>query len=145
MVLDENRAAYRILSERGFYGPDDTLYREGEIIYYDDEPNEEMEPLNAPAQKAMQAFLAKLDACGKKVADKLGIEFQGRPRNLDGQIAIAGQLERSVQTKVGGPGVPLIGAKNKRASKIAKADTGEVQQTGGGEKKREGKVTRAAA
>jgi hypothetical protein len=95
MTISNDRPAYRILSVYGFYGPDDNLYQEGEEIYYDGEPNEEMEALNDIARAKMTAYLEKLDSLARQAAEKTGRPFVGRPRTLDGAIALASQDERN--------------------------------------------------
>ena len=104
----ETRPAYRILSVAGFFGPDDVLHKEGEEIYYDGEPNEEMEPLNDAAKERMEQYLNRLDDLAREVAEKTGKMFSARPRNLDGGLAMATAVARSE--------VAIMGAK--------KTDTG---------------------
>src|SRR4051812_46919107 len=87
------RPAYRILATHGFFGPDDNLYDEGECIYFDGEPNEEMEPLNEPAKANMTRYLDKLDNLGAVAAAKTGRHFQGRPRSLEGALMLVRQDE----------------------------------------------------
>lgn len=101
--VDASRPAYRILSSTGFYGPDDHLYGEGAEIYFDGEPNEEMEPLNELARLKLIQFIEKLEREAKIAAEKLGRPFAGRPRSLDGGLQLATELQRS--------GMAIMGAK----------------------------------
>lgn len=71
IVIPQDRPVYRIKQGK-FFGPDDNLYEEGAVIAWKDEPNLEMEPLNALAQERYTAFLKKLDKHGKEVAEKTG-------------------------------------------------------------------------
>lgn len=89
MSIPTDRAAYRVLSTEGFFGPNDHLYKEGECILYDDEPNEQLEPLNEPAFTKMQAFLERLDELGRAAAAKHNRTYAGRPRSIDGALAVA--------------------------------------------------------
>lgn len=130
MLITNERPAYRILSEKGFFGPDDHLYHEGDCIYFDGIPNEDFEPLNEPARKQMEDLFASLDAAARKAAEKAGREYSGRPKSLEAAIALSRQDARQVQLINGGPGVPLMGAKNKDAPKIEKIEEAETPQTG---------------
>ena len=111
MLIRNDKPAYRILTVEGFFGPNDHLYPEGEMIYFDGIPNEDMEPLNDLAREKMRAYLEALDAEAKRVAEKAGRAFVARPRTLDQAIAQASADARQVQLVQGGPGVPLMGAR----------------------------------
>lgn len=121
MSIDNTRPAYRVLATNGFFGPDDHLYREGEEIYFDGEPNEEMEPLNELARLRIVEFITKLEDESRKIADKLGKPFHGRPRSLDGGLALATELQRN--------GIAIMGAK-KDTSNIKQIKTEETPETG---------------
>lgn len=127
-VVSNLKPAYRILNEKGFFGPDDHLYAEGSEIYYEGEPNEDMEPLNEPAQKAMEKYFDKLDALARKVAEKAGIEYAGRPRSLDDKIQLASAEARQVQLIKGGEGVPLMGGVKHDSPKIERIGASEVPE-----------------
>lgn len=102
MVIEKiERPAYRILDTAGFFGDDDTLYAEGDEIYYDGEPALEMEPMNEPARQRYVALLEKLDAEGRKVAEKLGRPYVGIPRNLEGALQIATAVQRQEMSLMG--------------------------------------------
>lgn len=124
------RPAYRVLAEAGFFGPDSHLYREGEKIYYDDEPNDQFEPLNEPARRRMRDFFDKLDAHARKAAEKAGREYTGRPRSLEDGINLARQDMRQVQLVQGGPGVPLMGGRPETAAHIERLEPDPVPDTG---------------
>lgn len=94
MTISNSRPAYRVLAAHGFYGPDDHLYEEGQEIYYDDEPNEEFEPLNELARLKLTAYLERLDGLARDAATKSGKAFVGRARTLDGAIQIATEEAR---------------------------------------------------
>jgi len=104
--IDNTRAAYRILSPAGFYGPDDTLYTVDEkgdpaVIYFDGEPNEEMEPLNDIATDRMKVYLEKLDQLAREVAEKTGKPYIGRPKSLDGGLAMASAVQKAEMSVMG--------------------------------------------
>ncbi len=122
--IDDSRAVYRILAIHGFYGPDDHLYTEGSLIYFDGEPNEEMEALTQVAHERLVAHVEKLDKYGKEAAEKTGRPFIGRPRSLDGQLALASAVQRADMSIMGSKktetsveainsdGVPEVGTAN---------------------------------
>ena len=131
MLIPSDRPAYRILT--AFWGPDDHLYQEGDCIFFDGEPNEDMEPLNELARDRLNAFFDKLDNHARKLAEKAGKEYTGRPR-LEAALATARELAnaeaRQVQLVKDGPGVPLMGAKNKDVPAIGKLDASDTPETG---------------
>lgn len=107
-MIPNDRPVYRILGN--FFGPDCHLYGEGEIIAFEGEPNEDMEPLNEMAKTRMKAFFDKLDKEARKVAEKAGREYAGRPRSLEDAIALSRADAREMQTVRNGPGLPVMGA-----------------------------------
>lgn len=127
MSIDNTRPAYRILSPNGFYGPDDHLYVDGDEIYYDGEPNEEMEPLNDAANKRMASFIDKLDAAARDAAEKAGKAFVERPRNLDGGLALATAVARSDMS--------IMGVK-KDANVVERVNPAQTEETGTANPKR---------
>ena len=115
MYIDQTRACYRILNP--FFGPDDTLYsvdQNGDpaIVYFDGEPNEEMEPMNKLAEERLSALMEKLDDLGRKAAEKVGRPFVARPRNIDGAIQLATEIQRAnmsiMGTKKGDSGIERV-------------------------------------
>jgi hypothetical protein len=120
------RPKYKILSPSGFFGPDDHLYIEDEkgnpaVIFYDGEPNEDMEPLNEAAEDRMRTYLDKLDKLAEEVAIKNKRPFVGRPRSLDGAIALA-KHDETMRYKVMGAEKDSVG--------IERAEVEEVPETG---------------
>lgn len=120
-MLQSERPAYRVLDPAGFYGDDDHLYPEGDEIYFDGEPNEMMEPLNAVASERLLSYLTKLDDLAKDKATKLGQPFIGRPRTLDGAIMVATKEMRDQ--------VSIMGAKG-RETQVERFSPSEVPETG---------------
>lgn len=113
MQIPQDIPVYKILDEHGFYGSDDRLYLAGEIITLEDEPNEDMEPMNALARERLQAYLDKLDGFAKLAAEKHGRAFVGRARTLDAAITMATQDARRVQLVKGDGGIPIMGGKKR--------------------------------
>lgn len=100
-LIDPDRPAWRVLNPSGFFGPNDHLYAEGEEIYFDGEPNEEFEPLNEAAKVKLVAYLERLDALGRESAAKAGKAYAGRPRSLDGGLALATAIQRADMNLMG--------------------------------------------
>lgn len=110
MLQHTETPIYRILATQGFFGPDDHLYPEGSVIRWSGEPNEDMEPLNEPAIKAMNDFFDKLEDHAKALAKKAGVEYTGRPRSLEAAVHLSTLAARRTSTNTGDGGVPLMGA-----------------------------------
>ena len=127
-MIDNTRAAYRVLDPAGFFSDDDSLYLENEEIYFDGEPNEQLEPLNQVAKDRLITYLNKLDTQAREAAAKLNRPYVGRPRSLDGALELATALQRN--------NVSIMGAKDKQASteKIHQeiAETGSINKRGRG-------------
>lgn len=105
-MIDNTRAAYRVLDPAGFYSDNDTLYLVDDQgnpaeIYFDGEPNEQLEPLNDLARQRLTAYLDKLDLAGKAAAEKAGRPYVGRPRSLDGALELANAIQRSEMSIMG--------------------------------------------
>lgn len=146
ILIPTDRPAYRVLSDKGFFGPDCHLYEEGDCLVLDGEPNEEMEPLNELARKEMAKLFDKLDALGRAVAEKNGRAFAERPRDLEGAVAIATMDAKRVQLREGDGGVPLMGSKigRDKAYKLTAGDavpeTGMAERRGPGRPKKDAKM-----
>lgn len=108
MNINNTQAAYRVLSSVGFFSDDDHLYQEGDEIYFDGVPNEELEPLNELAKQRLEAYLTVLDQKAREVAEKTGRPFVGRPRNLDGALTLATEVQRA--------NMQIMGSKDKVTS-----------------------------
>lgn len=127
------RPAYRVLDPAGFFGDNDTLYAEGEEIYYDGEPALEMEPLNEAAKVRYLTLLETLDNEGRKVAEKLGRPYVGMPRNLEGALQIATAVQRHDMS--------LMGNQDKETTiapvKVSEANNFGVSKKGRGRPRKE--------
>lgn len=126
MTVDNNRAIYRVLDPSGFYGPDDNLYQFDEngdpaVIYFDGEPNEQLEPVNELAKERLNTYLEKLDNLARVAAEKLGRPFIGRPRNIDGALELATALQRE--------NMQIMGIK-RETNTIEKVEADPTPQTG---------------
>lgn len=140
MTIDNTRAAYRILSPNGFFGPDDHLYMvdaDGNYpeIYFDGIPNEDMEPLNNLARARYVAEMERLDNLGREAAAKAGRAYSGRPRDLDGAIVVASAIARE-DMKIQGI--------RKEVSSIETIIAETVPETGRVNPKRRGRPSKAS-
>ena len=127
-VLDSDKPAYRVLAERGFYAGDH-LFQAGDLVYFFEEPNEELEPLNELAKQAMMVYLRKLDDCAREVAEKNGKRFVSRVKDMDAALNEIREESRKVSLVNGDEGVPIMGGKRKgRASvqRVGEPDTAET-------------------
>lgn len=130
MTTSTERPIYRILSVAGFFGPDDHLHKEGSEIYFDGEPNEDMEPLNVAASQQMEKFFDKLEASARKIAAKAGIEYTGRPRSLEAAVELSTMAARRASTVQGDGGIPIMGGDKSRAREtIGRVDEMPVAET----------------
>jgi len=102
IVISDERPAYRITAAAGFYGPDDTLYPENSLIYWDEQPSVEMEPLNKLAREAKKAYLEKLDEMGQAASEKLGKAYTGYNNAAETAIELERLNAKQVQV-IGAP------------------------------------------
>lgn len=100
-IIDNTRAAYRVLDPNGFFSDDDTLYKEGSEIYFDGQPNEQLEPLNILAKDRLVEHLENLDKLGREAAAKAGRAYAGRPRTLDGALSLASAIQKAEMSVMG--------------------------------------------
>lgn len=128
-MSEQEKPHYRILSVHGFFGPDSHLYKEGQDIYFDGEPNEDMEPLNEPARRAMEKFFDKLEEAAKMLAKKAGVPYTGRPRTLEDAVQLSTLASRRASTVNGDGGISLMGDKSDKSDIIGYARTEPTPET----------------
>lgn len=143
-VIPQDRPVYRILAEKGFFGPDDTLHPEGEVIVLWDTPNEDMEPMNQMATDIFEKYIDTLEESAKLVAESNGRYFSGRSRNKEDLIANASADARRVQIIQNGPGTPIMGARKDSDTRIQKVGPQEIPEVGAAKAKR-GKIETISA
>lgn len=105
IIIPDDRPVYRITEQAGFFGPDDTLYPEGQIIAWADEPSMCMQPLNSMAREAKKKYLDNIDRLGRAAAKKAGKAYAGIADAIDAAI----ELER-----IGAKQVQVIGGEHKK-------------------------------
>lgn len=132
-MIDNSRPAYRVLAVAGFFGPDDHLYELDSEIYFDGEPNEELEPLNESARDKMMTYLERLDELGRQAAAKVGKAYAGRPRTIDGALELATAVQRSETAVMGHLN------KNKGDSGIEQIEDRQIPEVGNPAKRKAGR------
>jgi len=124
-VVRQDRPAYRILKECFL---DDVMYFEGQMIYWDEEPNKEMEPLNDLAQKAIDKFFDDREELAKQKSAANGMKYipLRRPVSEDRERNTA--EARRPEIIKGDGGVPVLGARKHGRPKAERIDNGGVEE-----------------
>ena len=126
-VIPQDEPVYRV--NEGKFFADDTLYEEGQIITWPDEPNDSLEPLNDLAREKMKEFYAKIDEAGRKVAEKAGRAYVSRLDAFENSYALAKQEGRKVNVLNAPDQKNILGAKRGRPrGKKIEIDQGEQQE-----------------
>lgn len=112
-VIPNDRPVYRINSEK-FFGPNDRLYIEGDVIAWYEEPCLSMEPLNDLAHVAKMALLEKLDGYGRKAAKATGKAYSGYASAYETSVELAQQEGRRVELINAPDAIPLMGKRSKQ-------------------------------
>ena len=129
-VIPQNKPVYRVLSEQGFFGPDHTLRKMGELIVLFDEPNEDMEPMNDLARAALEKTIEKLVESERAVAHQNGRHFAGRARTKEEVISAATDDARRVQSLSNPTGKAIMGARQDTSKRIQNVGDADVPDTG---------------
>lgn len=124
IIIPQDVAVYKI-GEGKFFGPDDTLHPEGTIIEWESEPNLDMIPMNEMAVTNMKKFTAKLDAEGRKVAQRTGKAFSSYSDAFELSRELAVQESKSFKVLGEKKEIPILGVK-----KTARVKTVAAQETG---------------
>ena len=143
-IIPQDRPVYRVLNEKGFYGPDDALHPEGEIIVLYDVPNEDMEPMNELARAAFEKYIDSLEESARVVAEKNGRFFAGRPRTKEEMIANASADARISQTTANPNGVKIMGAKLDSRRRIGRVGPEAASEMSGSNEERAKKIQKLA-
>lgn len=129
LVIKNDRPAYRVLNEPGLFAGD-TLWPAGSVIYYDDTPNEEMEPLNDLARDRMREYLTFLNECAAEVAKQSGKRLIGGRKNIEEAMNDLREDTRRMELVKGDGGVPIMGAKKRGRPRVQKVGEPDVPETG---------------
>lgn len=119
-VIPDHVPVYRI--KDGKFYADDELYEAGSIIAWAEEPNLEMEPLNALALKEMKKYLEKLDVHGREVAMKNGKAYVSYADAFKNSMELAKQEGKRVTLLNGAQETPILGGSRRGPKKASKID-----------------------
>lgn len=117
--IPQDRPVYRVENPRGFFGPDDILHPQGSVLYFDDEPSIDMEPMNDIATARKLELLKKLDDCGRQVAAATGKAYNSLADALQNARSLA-QQSGSILRLGEEEAVPLLGKRKSGRPKIEK-------------------------
>lgn len=123
-VVRQDRAAYRILKECFL---DDVMYFEGQMIYWDEEPNKEMEPLNDLAQKEIDKFFDAREELAKQKSASNGMKYIPLRRPVQEDRERNNAESRRPEIVKGDGGVPVLGARKRGRPKAEKIETSAAQ------------------
>jgi len=104
-AIPENRPAYEVIAEKGFFSEDDELLKQGTIIVFDGTPSLGLKPLNDKAKKIMIKYIEELDRLGK---EKAAIDKRGYTRHPS--VAQAAQWMEELEQG----GTQVLGRKTNR-------------------------------
>lgn len=122
-AIPQDKPCYRILKPCYL---DDTMYFQGDIVTWTEEPNNEMEPLNELAHKASDAFYDKCEELGQKASAAKGRMYVPVRRHTPEDREMNTAEARRVEIVKGDGGIPVMGAKRK-PGRPAKAEKLDVQ------------------
>lgn len=123
-VVRQDRPAYRILKECFL---DDIMYFEGQMIYWDEEPNKEMEPLNDLAQKAIDKFFDEREELAKQKSAANGMKYIPLRRPIQEDRDRNSLESRRPEIIKGDGGVPVLGARKRGRPKAERIDNNGVE------------------
>lgn len=122
MSISASIPTYRQLNPKGFFSPCAQLIEEGEAFEFEGEPNADMEALNEPARKKLEAYFKKIDDGAREVAEKNGRSYTPGRVNLDVMVANATADARRVELRPGDGGIPLMQAQKDRSVRKVQLD-----------------------
>ncbi len=123
--VGQDRPAYRILKECFL---DDRMCFPDELVYWDEEPNKEMEPLNDLAKAASKAFFDDREELAKIASMKKGVRYIPLRRPVEEERELNTAEARRVEIIKGDGGVPVMGARKRGRPKIERIDTSGVEE-----------------
>lgn len=119
VVIPQDRPVYQAMSPCFF---EDELLPVGTIFAWDDEPNQDMHPMNPLAADKLRAYLQKLDDLGRAAAEKAGRSYVSLADAHENSIALAKQDAKKVQILNGKETVPLLGSKKRGRPPIQRVE-----------------------
>lgn len=118
-AIPEDVECYRILKPCFL---DDIMFFEGDIVTWQEEPNKEMEPLNALAKKATKAFFDNREELAKIASAKKGVKYIPLRRPIEEERELNNAESRRVELIKGDGGVPVMGARKRGRPKAARIE-----------------------
>ncbi len=123
--VGNERPAYRILKMCFL---DDRACFEGELVYWDEEPNKEMEPLNELARTAMNAFFDNREELARAASAAKGVKYIPLRRPIEEERALNSADARRVEIIKGDGGVPVMGARKRGRPKVESVQISGVEE-----------------
>ncbi len=124
-IVRQDRPAYRILKECFL---DDVMYFEGQMVYWDEEPNKEMEPLNDLAREAIAEFFDSRELLAKEASAAKGMRYIPLRRPVSEERELNTMESRRVELIKGDGGVPVMGARKRGRPKAERIDASGVEE-----------------
>lgn len=124
-VVQQDRPAYRILKECFL---DDVMFFPDQLVYWDEEPNKEMEPLNDLAKAATKKFFDDREELAKKASELKGTRYIPLRRPIEEERALNTSESRRVEIIKGDGGVPVMGARKRGRPKVERIDESGVEE-----------------
>lgn len=124
-AIPQNVACYRVLKPVFL---DDTMYFEGDIVTWTEEPNSEMEPLNDLAMAASKKFFDKCEELGKLASALRNTLYVALQRPYEKTRESANSEARRVELIKGDGGVPVMGARKRGRPKAQKLEVSPLAE-----------------
>lgn len=121
----QDRPAYRILKECFL---DDVMFFPDQLVYWDEEPNKEMEPLNDLAKDAINAFFDDREKLAREASTKKGVRYIPMRRPIEEERALNTSESRRVEIIKGDGGVPVMGARRRGRPKVERIDNSGTEE-----------------
>lgn len=124
-AIPQDTACYRILKPCFL---DDIMFFEGDIVTWDEEPNKEMEPLNALAKEATKEFFDSREELAKAASAAKGTRYIPLRRPIEEERELNTADARRVELIKGDGGVPVMGARKRGRPKAQKVDISGAEE-----------------
>jgi hypothetical protein len=123
--VSNERPAYRILKECFL---DDVMFFPDQLVYWDEEPNKEMEPLNDLAKAATKAFFDSREELAKQASAVKGTRYIPLRRPVEEERELNTAESRRVEIIKGDGGVPVMGARKRGRPKVERIDNSGIEE-----------------
>lgn len=123
--VGNDRPAYRILKECFL---DDVMFFPDQLVYWEEEPNKEMEPLNDLAKAATKKFFDDREELAKAHSLAKGNRYIPLRRPVEEERALNTSESRRVEIIKGDGGVPVMGARKRGRPKAERIEDSGVKE-----------------